>query len=241
MLVPDHASLTLRPYGANYPVSESLVETRSVRWRDVPSVAQLHPSRERGSGVVFFTRLWDPAESRSADDREWRSTINEFRIELVARLRASLGTEFSGGIATDEYSRHACPEELLIPGGHSAKGAYLLRVAQAEIVVVTAGLHRSLGWRFGEGLALGRPIVTEEFACLLPGGLQDGSHFAAFTNPEDAAETIRFLRSNPELLDTMRANVRDYYENWLRPDVLVARTILAAVESQPEAQPHSRG
>jgi hypothetical protein len=175
--------------------------------------------------------LWDPREAHSREDEDWRRRINDFRINLVLRLRENLGDTFVGGIARDRHSESVCPADLLVDQEQTNKRAYLLRAARSEIVVTTAGLHQSIGWRFGEALALGRPLVTEAFICELPGDLAEGRNFIAFSQPDEAADRILALQASPMSLLAMRESARSYYQEWLRPDVLVARTLAAVVEA----------
>ena len=226
MLASGQETAIRHAYGLNYPVTERVVQSVE-EWRDVPSVTQLQPGVTAGSGILCMTRLWDPDDAHSPHDVLWRERINTFRIELISRLRAEFAEGFTGGIADDPYSRARCAPDLLAEERITQKDAYLTAASLAEIVVTTAGLHDSIGWRFGEAVSLGRPVVSESFDCTLP-GVKGDALFRAFDDVDGAVNQIRDLRTNSAALGSMRARSRTYYREWLRPDVLVARTLSVA-------------
>lgn len=227
MLRPSDMTDTLRPYGFNYPVSTS-ENTRLPRtWRDLPSNSTLTPHRRRGSGVVCLTRLWQPGDSRSAEDRQWRKRMNSYRVDLIKRLRANLGDAFFGGIVSDDFSSQYPPAAgLLLDERTTSKHAYIETVARSSIIVTTSGLHRSVGWRFGEAMSLGRAVVTEDFACAVPGVPETSIPWSTFHDASDALELIETLRGYPPAIDDMQRRAREFYRDWLRPDALVARTLV---------------
>jgi len=232
MLDPGDAARGIEALGLNHPVGVSVTSGPGSQWDDVPSVQLLTPSAEPGRGVLFLTRLWDPGEAHSEPDRAWRHHINGVRVAILDALREATGDDLSGGIVPDPFSHRTCPPHLLADPTSTRKSAYLARASAAAVVVTSQGLHGSVGWRFAESLALGRPTAGEPMACVVPGPLAPGSHYLEFTDPADAAQEIARLLADATERDALRAAASSYHREWLAPDALVARAI-HRVLSQP--------
>lgn len=232
MLLPDDTTTKIRPYGLNYPVAPDVPPNVPVDWRDVPANDALMPREDAGNGVLHLTRLWDPSDARSEADRLWRERINTFRMDVHLALLDELGGLVTGGVVEDTYSSRVCPRSLIAVDSLTRKESYLRLASGAAVIVTTLGLHESIGWRFGEAVALGRAAVTERSRCLVPGSWSEGVQYLAFGTPGEASSLTRRLIESPDRLARLQSRAREYFEEWLRPDVLVARTVASAIWPQ---------
>jgi hypothetical protein len=98
-------------------------------------------------------------------------------------------------------------------------------VKRCDICVASTGLHGSIGWKMGEYVAASRAIVTEIMRYEVPGDYTEGRHFLSFDTPAQCLAHIDSLVDDEtRRREMMRAN-HDYYQEWLRPDKLVAHAL----------------
>lgn len=85
----------------------------------------------------------------------------------------------------------------------------------------------------GEYVAAAKAIVTEPIPAVLPGDFQEGSHYLTFTSAEECVAAVDRLVRNPALLENIQnANYR-YYQNYLKPDVMIRNTLKIADGCDP--------
>lgn len=229
------------PLGLNYYVSHPKNTADEPLWKILPHLLQgKTPARyfvpkvfegdpEAPAGkpprILFLARLWgreawlegDPAN----DERE---KISLDRINIIRTLRKEYGDAFVGGINDCALSRQMAPD-LIVPRELTERKRYLRVVHSSDICIGTTGLHGSIGWKAGEYVAAAKGIVHEELCYSVPGDFRDGANFLSFRTPQECVEAVARLVDNPQqLLEMKRANAA-YYQNYLRPDVLVKNTL----------------
>ena len=73
----------------------------------------------------------------------------------------------------------------MIQKRHLKKDCYFLNIVKSsDICIATTGLHKSIGWKFGEYIAASRAIITEPLYYEIPGELKRGSNYLEFRNVE---------------------------------------------------------
>ncbi|MBV1906550.1 MAG: hypothetical protein KUG75_10760, partial [Pseudomonadales bacterium] len=97
------------------------------------------------------------------------------------------------------------------------------------ICVATTGLHQSIGWKFAEYIAFSKAILSETLNFEVPGKLSEGMNFLEFTSAEACVENASILMSDHELRKKLMLNNAIYYHKNMRPDNLILRTILTAL------------
>ncbi len=170
--------------------------------------------------ILFYTRLWSKEECGDDNFDE----INSMRIDLIRKLRAEFPGRFSGGVKKTDLARSLCPD-LIIPWYKSNKSAYINRLHQSDICIGSTGLHQSIGWKTGEYIAAGKAIVAEHFEYEVTGNFTEGENYFGFKTADECVAAVKKLVNDPELLKRMKQNNRDYYNQYLRPDVLVKNTL----------------
>jgi hypothetical protein len=179
------------------------------------------PPQSSLTGTVFFqTRLW----SRDVAPKESRlDELNNRRAQLVRALREAFGSRFRGGLIPTPLAKKAHPD--CISDLPTTQAAYLEEVKQAQIGVVTRGLHGSVPWKLAENLAASRCVVSESWSVSLPPPLESGTNLLWFERVEGCLASIDHLLSQPRAAaDMQRANA-DYYERYVRPSALVLNTL----------------
>ena len=180
--------------------------------------------------IIFSARLWDPGD---VEERYWedRIAINTMRIGVVRTLRAAFGNCFIGGIEDNPYARKLCPD-LVLPKFKTYRKRYLHAMHNADICVATTGLHQSTGGKSGEYVAASKAIVSEQLLYEIPGDFAAHANYLPFTTPEECVDAVNRLLEHPEQVREMQRLNWDYYQNYLRPDRLIERTLEIATKRQ---------
>jgi hypothetical protein len=247
--VPHALRAKVFPLGLNYelypegrdPLEEQRVEAfgpesngRSLAadpqanpFRPTPDNMSAPPDSLQEPKVIFMTRAWDPLDNpdRNRQKREERITINETRARCIELLRREFGDRFQGGFERTEYALKNFGQMLLEDDESSAQGNYVELLGRHTVGVATTGLHQSIGWKLGEYVAFSKAIVSERLSYRLPGRFRAGENFLEFDEPRQCVSAVRRLLSDAALRDRMmRSNYR-YYLDYLKPDVLIRRTL----------------
>lgn len=221
--------VTLPGSPLNEPLWKQLAKPLWGRAPDVyftPQVFEGTPrqNREGTVKILFLTRLWE--EDSQLDERAnlERRQINESRIHIIRALKERYGEHFLGGVNDLPIARELAPE-LIVPARFTERKRYMKLLHESDICIGTIGLHESIGWKTGEYVAAAKAIVNERFHYQVPGNFAQGVNYLPFTTDEQCLEAVRLLAEDSRALDAMQqANAR-YYQDWLRPDALIRRTL----------------
>jgi len=235
----------VRPLGLNYFVSARGMWPRYLErpldWRrpiwlllgSEPTVRKLQqPPKATTSGTVLFSaRTWNPDDVSSAQQLD-RAILNEFRAACIRAGRKYFPGRFEGGFAPDKFTAHNYGDCLLRDARSSRKASYLDRMRRAEVCVATAGLFGSIGWKLGEYVACSKAIVSEPLRYVLPGEFLPTVNYLPFSTVDEFIDAVSTLVESPDQRRRMQAVNWDYYNEFVRPDALVWRTIQHVLESR---------
>ncbi len=198
-----------------------------------PTVTTMYtrPGKEVPPRILFMARAWDPDDEadRERRHREQRAEINETRVRCVTLLREEFGAAFTGGFKHTPYAIEHYRHVLLDDPASASKRNYLALLAAHPICIATTGLHGSIGWKFGEYVAHSKAIVSERLSYFVPGDLSAGRHYLEFQTPEQCVAAAVTLFENAELRSMLMHANHEYYGQYLRPDMMIARTLEAAL------------
>ena len=239
-IVPQHLD-KMYPLGFNYhvtckgnPVGEpawkTLLKPLLGRTPDCwfkPSVfeGKAEKKTEGPVKILFLTRLWDDHEPGFSDEENAERTyINTMRIEIIRALRETYGDAFVGGLNENELSRTWAPD-LIMPAKYTERRKYLKLLHSSDICIGSMGLFESIGWKTGEYVAAAKAIVNEEMHFTVTGDFAEGKNYLSFRTTEECLAAVRSLVEDPQRLYAMKLANEQYYQEYLRPDVLVKRTL----------------
>jgi len=181
------------------------------------------PYVNQETSILFQCRLWDPTEVSKAN-QENTHHINQQRIQLIKELKKEFGATFNGGLQNTHYARQLAPDLIsVLPG---ARRDYINLVSKASIVISTAGLLKSNGWKLGEYIALGKCVISEPIETFLPGDFSVGRNYVEFSNVSGCIESIHHLLSQPQLIRDIEKNNSDYYQRYLAPAAMMKNHIM---------------
>lgn len=193
----------------------------------VPKVFAGIPEREgdRPVRILFLTQLWNDREPGFSDaENAERTYINQMRIDIIRALRERYGDAFIGGLNDNGLSREWAPD-LIMPAEYTERKRYLKLVHSCDICIGSMGLFESIGGKTGEYVAAAKAIVNERLHYTVTGDFAEGKHYLSFESVEECLDAVDRLVKDPELRFAMKNANAEYYQKYLRPDVLVKNTL----------------
>lgn len=237
-LLPDYVD-KIYPLGFNYHVTHKKNPVNEPLWKHilkplmgrapdryfVPEVFEGKACRiEAAPKILFLTRLWDREEGLPEEVNEERQLINAMRIRVVKTLRQRYGDAFVGGVNDTPLSREIAPE-LIMPAEYTERKKYLKLLHSCDICIGSMGLFESIGWKTGEYVAAAKAIVNERFHYTVTGGYREGEHYLPFETAEECLEAVEQLVKDPDKLYAMKKANEVYYQNYLRPEMVVKNSL----------------
>lgn len=175
--------------------------------------------------ILFLARLWGrEAGLRDGAVDDGREAISQSRIEIIRTLRREYGDMFIGGIDDSPLSREMAPD-LIVPRELTERRHYLRKVHESDICISSMGLHGSIGGKTAEYVAAAKAIVHEEMCYSTTGDFRDGVNYLSFRTAQECVEAVAQLVAHPERIQAMKRANAAYYQQYLRPDVLVKNTL----------------
>ena len=235
----------LRPLGLNYYVTcpGNFIDARRAAAGCYTAEEYMSHNSYPAYRGLFLTRLWNPegvrarviqkahphlsgGEAREIAEAavEQLGRMNALRIGCIRACREALGERFLGGLENSMFAQKAAPD-LVLPAAETNKAAFLRRLKENYVCVATEGLHGSVGWKMAEYCAAGRAIVTDPLRCAVPGGFSRGRNYIQFATPEECVSQLTALLNNPSGVHRLEAANFAYYNDYVRPDAMVLRTL----------------
>lgn len=194
---------------------------------------EYYPIKNNRDKILFLTRVWNPkgVDVASDDDRAHRERINEQRVRYLDVCKKIYGDRFTGGLWCDDFSAKHYGHYAL-PFNQTSKSTFIKRVKEHTICIATTGLYNSIGWKMGEYIAASRAIVSEPLLFEVPGNFQENQNYFEFENEDHLLQKIDLLLNNKELLVQTMKNNYHYYNNYLKPDILVLNTLVTIANGE---------
>jgi hypothetical protein len=168
-----------------------------------------------GNRVFFAARAWSEPVHRELVER---------RVQLLRAAKRIAGPDFEGGFRPFPFAQANYPDLLYRDLSHAD---FVNLLATSEIIIHTLGCHDCFAWRFGEALAVGRPLLSESLANELPEPLRHEEHVLFFERGDMRSFELGLLRLQTEngLREHLAAGARRYYERWIRPPAMMQRIL----------------
>ena len=190
--------------------------------------------KEPNNKICFLTRFWDPNGKEVEDEsvREERKKINDFRAECIRSCKKRYGDKFIGGVPYSDFANKYFNDCIVDNSKITERSKYLDLIKNYDICIATTGLHKSIGWKFAEYIAMGKVIVSEPLEYEVPGILVKGKNYLEFRTVDELINNIDALIENKEKRMKIQNNNLDYYNKYLRADKLVLNTINIIIEQR---------
>lgn len=154
---------------------------------------------------------------------DWESVTNE-RIAQIRALKTTFGEQFLGGVIKNEYSLKIA-SDIIAPKEIVNRLNYLQLIKGDFVCIANRGLHKSIGWKFGEYIAASRAIITEPLAYEVVGDFKESKNYLTFNSTENLLNQTKYLLENPKIIFEIERNNHAYYNEHLRPDQLIITTL----------------
>ena len=194
---------------------------------------EYYPIKNNRDKILFLTRVWNPEgeDVASNEDKEHREMINAQRVRYLDVCKKMYGERFTGGLWRDDFSAKYYSQYAL-PFNQTSKSTFIKRVKEHTICIATTGLYNSIGWKMGEYVAASRAIVSEPLLFQVPGNFKKDQNYFEFDSEEKLLQQIDLLLNNKDLLVQTMKNNYHYYNNYLKPDILVLNTLVTIANGE---------
>lgn len=183
--------------------------------------------------ICFLARVWDTNSKEIENEkiRQEREEINNFRVACIKACKENFKENFVGGIEDNEFARKNYPEYIIENNDITKRDKFLDIMKETEICIATTGLHKSIGWKLGEYVAASRVIVSEPLYYELPGEFKCGKNYIEFRSVDELINVLRKLINNKENRQEIMKNNLYYYNNYVKPEMIVLNTLLKVIDS----------
>ena len=177
--------------------------------------------------ICFLTRVWDTDgyEIENEYIRQERKEINEFRVECIRACKREFGDKFIGGIEDSEFARNNYNDVIIEDKSITKRDYFLDLVKSCDICIATTGLHKSIGWKFGEYVAAARAIITEPLYYELPGDLENNKNYIEFRTVEELISSLKDVINNKQKRKYLMENNYNYYSRYVKPEIIVKNSL----------------
>ncbi len=119
--------------------------------------------------------------------------------------------------------------EFLFNKSYSTK-AYVAKTILSKIVFNTPSVHKCHGWKLGEFLAMGKPILSTPISNKLPAELIHGKHIHIATSEEELKAGVELLLSNNDYCDHLSENIKTYFESFVSPIAVIKNIVKVEIK-----------
>jgi hypothetical protein len=198
----------------------------SIRNSNLPSVDYFYRDKAlEKDKILFQCRLWDP-EHTAKRNKENTEAVNESRVALIRNLKKYFGSYFVGGLQREPFAERYYSD--LITDMPAKRKEYLELVRACRITISSPGLIDSIGWKFGEYVALGRCVVSNPISAEIPGAFELDKNYLVYESADNCMTICEYLLSNLDACEKIQMNNELYYRNTLSPDQAVIRCLIQA-------------
>jgi len=170
------------------------------------------PGRSRPDYVFFVAWPWKK-----------HPEVNPPRARFVRACRSVPRLRFEGGFAPRRRNDIEGIDDVTADRIYPFKE--WIRLTQASALVFNnPAVHRCLGWKLGEFLALGKAIVSLPLSREMPAPLVHGEHVHYVEDQEPAMrQAIQKLVADEEYRTRLEIGARRYYLEYMAPDRVIQR------------------
>lgn len=197
----------------------------SINYKDF----EYYPNKNTQPKILFSARLWNPEDVKDVETRSEREIINSNRIKYIRECKKEFGDIFTGGLQDTELSRKLA-KDLVIPNKKTSKLSYVKTVKEHDICISTLGLHKSNGWKLGEYIAASRAIISEPLF-FNPQNFIEGENYLEASTTDALISNIYKIIENKDYKYEIMLNNFKYYNQYLRPDILILNSLVKAINS----------
>lgn len=222
------------PLGLNYNLSPSygIIDHFSKNVRRLRGKGDIRhfdletsPSISKTPKILFTTGLWDPKEFNDQIIQEEVEIINHTRLMVLNVLKENFSHCSTFGVNGNSEFTRKLAKDFILPESFTRRSNFIKNIKKYDICITSSGLHGSTGWRFGEYVSSSRSIISEPLNYKLPGDFSCTKNYLSFNDESSLILSINSLLKDDQTRYKMMLDNNQYYENKVRPDQLILRTL----------------
>lgn len=151
--------------------------------------------------------------------------VNPPRAEFIRACHRQSDLHFEGGFAPRRRGNPEAYEGLYATKRYPLR-RYLDLMGRSAVAFNNPAVHGCLGWKLGEFLALGKAVISLPLGRHLPTPLEHGVHVHYVDgSPASLDDALDRLRNDLPYRQRLETAARAYYDDWLRPEVVMGRLL----------------
>ena len=163
------------------------------------------------------------------------NTTNRHRGDFMRLCKQFMDT-FEGGFyyvavaekESKEYANNLQTLKGMIYKKRLSMSEYDKRNRKSWFVFNTPSVIGCHGWKLGENLCEGKAIVSTPLNNMMPGNFENGVHYIEVKSPLEMEEAIVRLRDDADLVEQLKRNAFNYFNQWVSPEASVKRVLAKA-------------
>ena len=166
--------------------------------------------------ILYYTRLWDPANNNNLLEKERRNRMNKFRVNAVRIIRKAF-PESAVGLYPSPLAEKVAPD-LVLDKKSITKKNYLVKLSNSDICIADDGLKDTPGWKIGEYVLFGKAIISTPISIAIPGFFA-GINYLSLSSKDSTEELpglIINLLDNDKYLSMCKKNYL-YGQQYIHP------------------------
>lgn len=182
-------------------------------------------SIEEEPGYLFsFSTLWYGKFAHESINK-LRGEFMREGIRLMPRFEGGFFYNNKAGVVKEfpKYVEYLQDYSDLISMKRISMWQYDKRNRKSWFVFNTPSVGGCHGWKLAEFLCEGKAIISSHMLNLMPGDFINGMHYIEANTPDEMANAIVQLRDNYHLVQTLKKNAFQYFNDNLAPEVVMRR------------------
>lgn len=172
------------------------------------------PNLSKRDYIFFAGALWKKEEE-----------TNRLRANFIKGCKRVPEINFEGGFAPRSRNDIQGFEDLTMHASVPISD-YLIKLKESAVVFNTPAILDCHGWKMGEFMALGKAMISTKPKNQLVHPLIDREHIHFVSGEEeDIYEAVKQLTQDDAYREKIEHNIRQYYVNYVSPEVSVMRLI----------------
>lgn len=163
------------------------------------------------------------------------NTTNRYRGDFMRLCKQHMDV-FEGGFyyvsnaekESKVYSRYLEEYHDMIYKSRLSMTEYDKRNRKSWFVFSTPSVIGCLGWKLGEYLCEGKAIISTPLNNVMPGNFENGVHYLEVKDTQEMEEAIVRLRDDADLVNRLKRNAWDYFNEWVSPEASVRHVLARA-------------
>lgn len=182
------------------------------QYRRLP-LKKYQPNNQSDHNYIYFiSSLWKK-EAR----------VNRKRAEFILACKNMDEINFEGGFAP-RSDNDTLGYDKLIASRIGLKD-YIRKIKKSVLVFNTPAVEDCHGWKLAEYLALGKAIISTRMFNEFPMDIVNGEHLYILAKNEYLEKVIQKINQNPDFRSSLERNARLYYDNNLKPEIVINRLL----------------